>query len=390
MASFPIVSEASLQHLERQFQANFESGADLGAAVSVWQGERELLHLAGGFMDRERARAWTAESLVPVWSCTKGLAAATALAALGEAGIGLETPVAAVWEEFGQVGKEAITLGEVLSHQAGLAALSDPPSVDDYAAVIQALEKEAPRWATGHGYHVRTFGFLLEEIVRRVTGASSLGAYWREALAEPLGLDAWMGLPESEDDRVAELVPGRFGSENEEEARFYRSLGDRDGLTAQAFGSPRGLHSVGALNDPKVWRVGYPAFGGVASARGLAAFYGMLAHGGRCAGVRFFDESSLRAMETPLTQGQDQVFLRQTAFAAGFMKDPVDASGAKVRALFGPNSRAFGHPGAGGSLAFADPSMGIGFAYVMNQMERSVFPTKKALGLVACLYAETG
>ena len=386
MSSFPTVSEASLQRLEQQFQANLENEADLGAAVSVWQGERELIHLAGGFMDRDKTRAWTDESLVPVWSCTKGLAAGTALAALGEAGIGLGTPVAEIWEAFGQAGKSAITLGELLSHQAGLAALSHPPALDDYAAVIQALEEEAPRWTAGHGYHVRTFGFLLEEIVRRVSGAASLGAYWREVLAEPLGLDAWIGLPESEDHRVAELVPGRFGSENEEEARFYRSLGDRNGLTVQAFGSPRGLHSVGALNDPKVWRVGYPAFGGVASARGLAAFYGMLAQGGQCAGTAFFDGVSLNAMETPLTQGQDQVFLRETAFAAGFMKDPIDAEGRKMRSLFGPSTRAFGHPGAGGSLAFADPEMGIGFAYVMNQMERSVFPTEKALRLVACLY----
>ena len=389
MASFPTVSEARLQCLERQFQANLENGADLGAAVSVWQGERELLHVAGGFMDRNRTRAWTPESLVPVWSCTKGLAAATTLAALEDAGIGLDTPVAAIWESFGQAAKEQVTLAEVLSHRAGLAALSHPPAVDDYAAVIKALEEEAPRWTTGHGYHVRTFGFLLDEIVRRVTGAASLGGFWREALAEPLGLDAWIGLPESEDDRVAELVPGRFGAENDEEARFYRSLGDRDGLTAQAFGSPRGLHSVGALNDPKVWRIGYPAFGGVASARGLAAFYGMLAQGGRCAGTALFNQSSLRAMESPLAQGRDQVFLRETAFAAGFMKDPVDAAGGKTRALFGPSTRAFGHPGAGGSLAFADPSMGIGFAYVMNQMERSVFPTEKALSLVACLYGET-
>ena len=142
------------------------------------------------------------------------------------------------------------------------------------------------------------------------------------------------------------------------------------------------------MNDPAVWSVGYPAMGGLASARGLAAFYAFLAIGGACAGTRFFREDMVAAMGTTVVQGPDQVLLRETAFAMGFMKDPVGPDGHKQRQLFGPNTRAFGHPGAGGSLAFADPDTGIGFAYVMNQMERSVFPTEKTLGLVRCLYGE--
>ena len=153
------------------------------------------------------------DTLVPVWSCTKGLAAATTLAALDEAGLGLDTPVVELWEAFGQAGKEKLCVGHLLAHQAGLAALTDPPPVEDYAAVIRALEEAAPLWSVGHGYHTRTYGFLLDEIVRRATGAASLGHYWREAMAEPLGIDAWIGLPESEHSRVAELVPGKFGSE---------------------------------------------------------------------------------------------------------------------------------------------------------------------------------
>ena len=140
------------------------------------------------------------------------------------------------------------------------------------------------------------------------------------------------------------------------------------------------------MNQADVWQAGYPAMGGVASACGLAAFYALLANGGNCAGTAFFQESQLDAMSTTLTSGYDHVLLRNTAFAAGFMKDPIDGRGYKTQHLFGPNTQAFGHPGAGGSHAFADPATGIGFAYVMNQMERSVLPTEATLRMVRSLY----
>jgi CubicO group peptidase (beta-lactamase class C family) len=142
------------------------------------------------------------------------------------------------------------------------------------------------------------------------------------------------------------------------------------------------------MNQPEVWRHGNPAMGGVASARGLASFYAFLASGARCSGEPFFAEPWLKEMETPRVQGQDQVLLRETAFGPGLMKDPVDEAGGKRRRLFGPSVRAFGHAGAGGSLAFADPDAGLGFACVMNQMVRTVFPTGPVLSLVDALYGE--
>ncbi len=395
MPSFPAIAPQCLDAVERRFRANFEEYDELGAAVSVWQGERELIHLAHGWADRTRTRPWTDDTLVPVWSCTKGPAAAACLLALEQQpGLSLDAPVAEIWPAFAGGGKGNIRFHQLLSHQAGLAALDEPrPSLEDHAAVIRVLEKQEPLWRSGHGYHPRTHGFLLDECVRRLTGAGSLGQFWFEELAQPLGLDVWVGLPASEYDRVAHVYPGRvrrdqgLDLEPEVEAAFYQAFSDRESLSSRAFASPRGLSGVAEMNRPGVWAAGYPAFGGVASARGLAGFYAFLAAGGTCAGTSFFRNETMAAMEQILIQGEDRVLLRETAFAAGFMKDPVDADGKrKRRSLMGPSVRAFGHPGAGGSLAFADPDSGIGFAYVMNRMSRSVFPTEKALQLVRCLY----
>ncbi len=389
MPPFSPPQSAALERLQTLFEAHFHEHSEIGAAVSVWQGDQEILSLVGGYRDREHTSPWTHDTLVPIWSCTKGPAVATTLTAMEMGHQTLDMPLSKCWPAFGQHGKASLTLGELLSHQAGLAALDDPPPFTDHAAVLAALERQAPHEPRGHGYHPRTFGFLLDAVVQRLTSATSLGSLWREALAEPLGFDLWIGLPESEHDRVATIYPGRMGiSQTAEEAPFYQALADPQHLAVRAFRSPAGLHAVSEMNAPEVWKAGYPAMGGLASAKGLAAFYAFLATGGVCAGESFFAQSTLEAMESIRIQGPDQVLCRETAFAAGFMKDPIDPNGQKRRQLFGPNTRAFGHPGAGGSLAFADPETGIGFAYVMNQMERSVFPTEKALRLVRALYGE--
>ncbi len=372
-----------------QVQSHFEADLKLGGALSIWQGEEEILHLVGGHRDRQRTLPWEEDTLVPVWSCTKGPAAVCVLAALTKAGLGPETRVAEIWPGFAQGGKGAVTVAQVLSHQAGLSALDQRVFIHDYQAVIAAIEAQVPQWSlgSGHGYHPRTVGFLVDELVRRLGKAHSLGHYWQENFAEPLGWDVWIGLPESEHHRVATLVPGRVDSGSPaEEAAFYAAFADRDSLTQRSFTSPTGLHAVADMNHSEAWQAGYPAMGGVASARGLAAFYALLASGGNCAGTPFFNASQLDAMSATLTSGQDAVLLRETAFAVGFMKDPVNAQGSKTRRLFGPNTEAFGHPGAGGSHAFADPATGIGFAYVMNQMERSVFPSEATMRLVRALY----
>lgn len=372
------------------FGENFTRFDELGASVSVWREGRELLSLAGGFKDRQREQPWTEETMVLFWSATKGLAAACLLHACQEHHIEPTTPVAAVWPEFAQTGKERVTIAQLLSHQAGLPALSAPAEVMDHEAVTTVLAAAAPAWPLGHGhgYHPRTFGFLVDETLRRITGGRTLRAYWREEFAEPLGLDIWIGLPTERVHEPSAIFPAKTSPPKGDP--FYTAFLTPASLTARAFASPRGLHSVAAMNTPEARTASFGAFGGIGSARGLAKFYAMLATGGVFAGRRYFEVGTLAWMTATLTQGPDRVLLLETAFSAGFMRDPVDGGGRKLRTHFGSSPTAFGHPGAGGSHAFADPDNGISFAYVMNQMDPGVLPGPKALRLVQALYDDLG
>jgi CubicO group peptidase (beta-lactamase class C family) len=371
--------------IESLFRENFTGFGELGASVSVWQDGREVLSLAGGWRDRAQTVPWTVETPVLVWSATKGPAAACVLHAMQESGITLGTRVTEVWPEFAQRGKEGITFAEILSHQAGLPVLDRAVSVFDHDAVARAIAAQEPHWNPGaaHGYGPRLFGFLLDELVRRITGRP-LGAYWREKFAVPLGLDFWIGVPPGMVNDVASVYPAKAAPPKD---RFYTAFVTPGSFTLRAFASPEGLHSVASLNTPEGRTASLPGFGGIGTARALAKFYAMLACDGALDGAGFFRPETRGWMTTTLAQGDDRVLLMDTAFSAGFMRDPVSASGVKTRAIFGPSLSAFGHPGAGGSHAFADPENRIAFAYVMNQMEPGVLPGVKALRLVDGIYA---
>jgi CubicO group peptidase (beta-lactamase class C family) len=191
------------------------------------------------------------------------------------------------------------------------------------------------------------------------------------------------------DPQAAESVAPVFAARSAppKEDRFYREFGSTGSLTARSFTAPRGLHSVSSMNTPEARTASLPAFGGIATASALGKFYVMLAQGGELDGVKFLTPEAVNPMTTTLANGPDKVLLIDTAFSAGFMKDPVDAAGRKTRTIFGPSLRAFGHPGAGGSVAFADPENHLSFAYVMNQMEPGVLPNAKALRLIDALYS---
>ncbi len=381
------MSGGAVERVRAAFEANFARGAEVGAAVSVWRDGREEISLAGGWSDAARTRPWEPETLVLIWSATKGLASACVLHALERAGLPLEARVAEFWTEFGQCGKESITVGQVLSHRAGLGALdAQNLSVLDHDGVARAIERQTPQWTEGHGYGPRTFGFVADEMVRRLAGGVTLGEYFRARFGEPLGLDLWIGLPAEHHGRVAQMLAPRAGGCVEPEDAFSEAMADPGSLTRRAFASPGGLPGASAMNSPAVRGASIPSIGGIGSASALAKFYAMLAAGGAWEGTRYFDAHSARHMTRTLAQGYDRVLRLETAFSAGFMRDPVDDAGHKRRAAFGPSARAFGHPGAGGSLAFADPDAGVGFAYVMNQMEMGVLPKRRALALVEALY----
>ncbi len=370
------------QRLTPLFRENFENFGELGAAASILQNGKPLIDLYSGFCDARHEKPWEANTLVLVWSATKGIGSACVLHVLQEHRIGIDRCVAEFWPEFAQAGKEKITLSQLLSHQAGLCALDARVDILDYGAVIRALEVQKPLWPPGaaHGYHARTFGFLLDELVRRIAG-KTLSQYWREVFAQPLDLDLWIGLPEEENPRVATVYAAKSGRPPEPK-KFYSDLTTPGTLARKTFSSPYGLQSVSGMNTPAVRAQPIVSFGGIGSASALAKFYSMLANGGKLGEQIFFSEETILLMTTTLSNGMDRVFQIPTAFSAGFMKDPRNAA----RRMFGPSLNAFGHPGAGGSHAFADPENKISFAYVMNQMEQSLLPNEKSLRLADDVY----
>jgi len=370
------------ERLKPLFRENFERFGELGAAVSIWQNGKPVVDLFDGFCDVRHEKPWESDMLVLIWSATKGIGSACVLHVLQEHGIEIGRRVAEFWPEFAQAGKEKITLAQLLSHQAGLCALDARVDVLDYGAVIKALEVQTPLWPPGaaHGYHARTFGFLLDELVRRIAG-KTLSQYWREVFAQPLNLDLWIGLPEEENARVATVYAAKSGRPPEPK-KFYSDLTTPGTLARKTFTSPYGLNSVSGMNTPAVRAQPIVSFGGIGSASALAKFYSMLANGGKLDGQTFFSKETIAWMTTTLSDGMDRVFQILTAFSAGFMKDPPDAA----PRMFGMSPNAFGHPGAGGSHAFADPENRISFAYVMNQMEQSLLPNEKSLRLVDAVY----
>ena len=381
-AAMQLESGQLLQRLKRLFRENFEKLGELGAAVSVWQNGKPIVDLYGGFRDAHRDNPWTSDTIVLVWSATKGIGSACALHVLQEHNINLDRRVAEFWPEFSQGCKERITLAQLLSHQVGLCALDQRVDVLDYGAVIRALEEQKPLWppGTAHGYHARTFGFLLDELVRRIAG-KPLSEYWQENFARPLNLDFWIGLPKKENSRVATMYAARSGKPPEPK-QFYADLVRSGTLARKTFTCPHGLNSISQMNSVEIRRQPIVSFGGIGSASALAKFYSMLANGGKTDGQTFFSGETLERMNTTLSDDIDRVFQMPTAFSAGFMKDARETT----RRIFGPSRTSFGHPGAGGSHAFADPENKIAFAYVMNQMEQSLLPNEKSLRLVDTIY----
>jgi CubicO group peptidase (beta-lactamase class C family) len=379
--------------IEKLFLRNFSERGELGASVAVWKDGEEILSLHQGWRDQNEQNPWTQDTLTPVWSTTKGPSAVAALLALHEGSIAFHSQVSELWPELKAARESKLTFAQLLSHQSGLPALSSDsrPHILSYRDVIGALEKQEPYWTPGkaHGYHPRTIGFLLEEIVRRVTGGISLGQFWNDRIATPYQIDFRLGnLTAGIVDRIATVYPPKSVKPGEEELPFFRSLADKDSLATAVFASPGGMRALSDINQLDYLQAGLPSLGGVGSANGLAKFYQILAQSGQLGGVQVLPKPVIDAAFTLQTSGGDHTFLMPTAFTAGFMRDPIGSDGQKHRQHFGPSHRAFGQPGAGGSHAFADPETGLSFAYVMNQMEAGILPNRKSLDLIDTIYEE--
>lgn len=351
------------------FAANFASGLEHGGGIAVMLGGKPVVELWGGHADAAKTRAWQWDTLINVWSCTKGVVA-LAIAMLVERGrLDYAGPIARWWPEFAAGGKEKITLDLVMSHQAGLNGLSVPMDEAGLLAwdpYVQALAAMPPLWKPGSRaiYHALSYGHLAGEPLQRVDGRS-IGRFVADEIAAPLGADFFIGLPEREEHRVAEMIEGPKAS---------------DWLaTALATPFPHSCANptpVATAPNHRAWRAAeVPGANGQATAAGLAKIYGMMAAGGE--GI--IGRDAIAEAARPRVRGIDESFGTPTAFAAGFqIETPMMPAGA------------FGHSGWGGSLGFADREAKLGFAYVTNRMlgfDDGIDPRRKSLvdAVYACL-----
>ena len=372
--------DARFRRVRETFESAFERGAEVGAAVCLTLDGECVVDLWGGWMDRERRRPWQRDSLVNVFSTTKGMTALCAHRLVDQGKLDLDAPVADYWPEFGAAGKSDIRVRQLLSHQAGLPALRDPlppEALFDWETMTRALAAERPWWEPGsrHGYHAVTFGWLVGEVVRRIS-KKSLGSYFRDEIAGPLHADFYIGFGPELDDRVARLIQGPV-VKDQGVPLFERMMSDPDGMTAKAFLNPSVMGNV-AMS--RAWRgAEIPAANGHASAAAVATIYGAVACG-EWDGVQVLSAEAVDRARQEQVYGEDAVLLLPTRIASGFMLAPPEEP-------CGPNPRAFNHAGAGGSLGLCDPEARIGFGYVMNHMHMGAWLVDpRARALVAAVY----
>ena len=368
------------------FESAFARGEEIGAAVAVTVNGEPVVDLWGGSADPAGTRPWTRDTLVNVYSTTKGMTALCAHRLVEEGRLRLDEPVATYWPEFAAAGKEHLPVRWLLSHRAGLAAirpLLPNDALYDWTDMTTALAEESPWWAPGHGhgYHAVTFGWLVGEVVRRITG-SSLGTYFRTTFAEPLGADFHIGLPDHEHERVAELTsiplpdPDAPGV-----ALATMILSDPEGVSARAFLNPPSLAE--GPNGAAWRRAEIPGANGHATARAVARIYAALANGGTIDGVHVLTPESIARCYADQSHGHDRVLGVSTRFGLGFMLTQPGIPGA----AFGPSPRTFGHPGAGGSIGLADPDRHVSIGYVMNRMGPEILVDPRASKLIDAVYA---
>ena len=373
--------EAGFEAVRDAFAANFAERGDVGATFCLYAGGRVVVDLAGGTTEPGGGgRPYTQDSLQLVFSTTKG---ATALCAhlLAERGaLDLDAPVAEYWPEFAAAGKGEIPVRWLLAHRAGLPAVDVRLTLDEVCAVtpvVEALAAQKPLWepGTAHGYHALTFGWLVGEVVRRGSGRT-VGTFFSDEVAKPLGLDFWIGLPEDLEPRVAPLIQFQPAAQIDpaELERLMASV-SVDNLTLRALSLDGAVPMESAYNTRQVHATEMPAANGITNAASLARMYAATI--GPVDGVRLLSEATVADACRIQADGPDLVLGMETRFGSGFF----------LNGGFSPllSDNSFGHAGAGGSLGFADPAAGVAFGYVMNQMAFDLAGDPRANALIAAV-----
>lgn len=370
--------------LKDVLRTHFREASELGAAVAVYVDGEPVVDLWAGDVDNRRSAPWREDTLVNLFSTTKGMVAAMALRLVAEGRLSLQRPVADYWPEFAQAGKGNIPVKWLLTHRSGLPALRatlPDAALYEWDTMCNALAAETPWWEPGtrHGYHPVTFGWLIGEVIRRVSGMR-VGEFWQQAFAKPLALDLYIGVPEAEQARIARMSKPVADPSNLEAVSFMqRMLSDPLGITARAFANPMSIAT--GSNTPEWRSAEIPAANGHGTARAVARFYAALAGDGSVDGVEVLPRDILKYCRQEESAGADAVLGIDTRFSCGFM-----LSQNRPLASFGPGRNSFGHPGAGGSLGFADPDRRIAFGYAMNRMGAHTLLDPRAARLVDALY----
>ena len=385
--------DQKFQEVRQEFERNFAERDEVGASVCVTVGGQTVVDLWGGTADTETGAPWTDETVSIVFSSTKGATAICAhvLASRGE--LDLDAPVTKYWPEFAQAGKENIQVKMLLNHQAGLPAVREnlpQGAYADWDLMVDALAKEEPFWEPGtrNGYHALTYGWLIGEVVRRVSG-KSLGTFFRDEIAQPLGLDFWIGLPEDKESRVAPMI----AAEPDPNSVLFQEMATPGTLAALAILNVGGyMGAIPEYDTQAAHAAEIGGAGGITNARGLAGMYEPLALGGKKGDVELVNAGTLARMgRVSSSTGRDAVLVMPTRFALGFMKtmdNRKEPAGVQDSVLF--SEEAFGHVGAGGSFGFADPKAGMSFGYTMNRMGSGASLNERGQSLVDAVYRALG
>jgi CubicO group peptidase (beta-lactamase class C family) len=345
------------------FAANLATRVDVGAACALYVAGEKVVDLWGGLADARSGRPWAADTPAVVFSCTKGIITICTYLLVQQGRLDLEAPVVKYWPEFGRHGKDQITVRCLLTHRAGLMALDAAMTLDDvlkWRPVIEAIEAQTPLWppGTAHSYHGLTFGWLAGELIVRVTGTTP-GAFFRDALAIPLGLQTWIGLPPAMQSNVAwmqSVDPGEAHAATHADPVLERAY-----TMGGAFDFPVDRDGVVTFKDARIKAAEFPGAAGISTARGLARLYAGCVS--EINGPRLLTRDTIDDAVTVRSQGPQLFGKLDTGhrWGTGFMLNSPPA-----RPMLG--DRSFGHDGAGGHLAFGDDDYQVGFGYVVNQM----------------------